>query len=846
MNTTEMMKVKGNGWGGRRTLLTSALILFLSVCVSATYGQVSAVKAITKAQGFYRVSGSELAAKFSKTVSEIQAMPLSVLNMGDEVASIRDGADIVFYADSLNAPYTDENVFWIVPSEPSVIPKMTVGAGTSPFQSSFPVNKRFEQNLLIRADLVNANVNESPMLWRMLTSGLVTKSYTTTITLDALAAGTGGTLSVRVKGATDVTGRYYHRARIDLNGVAIGFIDFQGLESKEVTFNVAPGQFLVGNNTVKIESTPPSGTSFDSFFLDYYNVNYQRTFSAVNNQIIMPILPGSIEATGFASDSVLVWNVSDQWNIRGLTGHQVVQDGGTLWKVRFNTTEQGKYAITVIGSELTPVRLVPYTDIGLRDTQWQLDHLVITHPALREAAETLSYYRESMGLDSVTITVDDIYDAFNYGIRDARAIDRFLKYAYRNWSRHPRYVVLVGDGSLDHRNELGYNDSLIPAFPLIGPNGLYASDFSYGDPTGTGQVEIAVGRIPVNTPALVNDYLTKMINYETGGNWRTNKLVSTDMNDYGGDFLGIGNELSSIIDGNIYRADLTTQSLEDVRSAVIGGINQGREVSMYVGHGTVNQLSLQSVLLVTDMPQLTNSISPTAFVAIGCLIGAFNDPGKVNLGEGLVTASGGATTVIAAGTLISAADGKVFSERFLDDIYKKGVKRIGDAWISGKNQLTASYRGPAFQAFQLLGDPASAVGDAQSPREGDGAPTMPGFSEWSQSILAPVREDMGQTIQENGDEDGDNFSNYAEYKAGTDPFDKDAFLEVVKIKRSSPQTVELRWPSASLRTYTIEAASNVNGPYTMITNGIPASAPININDFIENSQNPRFYRVAVE
>jgi len=844
MNRNETREIKAGQTGKwRNHALFVLLIVFLAI-PALVFAEISAAKISIKQDGYYRVAATNLAVIFSKTVSEIQTMPFAVMNLGKEVASVRDNGDVIFYALSYVTPQSDENVFWIVPENPAPVPSINVTAGSTPYQGSLPVSKRFEQHLVIRADLIT-NLNEDPILWRMLTSGLATKTYTATITLDSLASGTGGSLSVRLKGATDITGRFYHRARVDLNGVTLGYIDFNGLESKEVSFPVTAGQWVAGNNSVKVESTPPPGTTFDSFFLDYINANYQRTFASSSNRISMPIATGSIQATGFSNTNIVLWNVTDQWNIRKVTGHQIIQNGGT-WNVTFNTTEQGVYAATTKGAELIPLRIEPFTDIGLKDTSWSLDHLVIAHTSLVESAEQLTYYRESAGLDSATITVDDIYDAFNYGIRDARAIERFLKYAYRNWTKHPRYVVLVGDGSLDDRNLLGYGDSLIPAFPLIGPNGLYGSDYKYGDPTGAGQVEMAVGRIPVKSSALVDDYIDKLVNYETGGSWRTNNLISTDQNDYGGDFLGIGNQLSSMINGNVYRGDLTTQTLSAVRSAVIDGINQGREVSMYVGHGTPNQLSQQSILLVSDIPQFTNSVSPTAFVAIGCLIGAFNDPGKVNLGEGMVTAKGGASSVIAAGTLISAADGQVLSEKFLTDIYNDGVSRLGDAWISGKNQLTADSRHPAFKAFQFLGDPAAAVGNPEAPRMGEGTPSMPGFSEWAESVLPPALEDMGQVITENSDMDGDLFNDYSEYKAGTDPFDPGAFLEVVKIKRPNPQTVELRWPSAVDRTYTIESAASIFGPYSLVTNGVTASAPLNINAFAETSSNPRFYRITVE
>lgn len=838
------MNVRGNKLTNRG--IRGGLIVFFSVVLSfgVQAQNITAAKAYTKMDGFYRVAASNLAEVFSITESEVASTAYYVENMGLEVASSRDGGDVIFYAHRYKGPYTDENVFWIKPGDPAVLPTMSVGQGYTPFQDSFPMIKRFEQHDLIKADLV-ADVDEDPILWRMLTSGLITKKYAATISIDAPVSGATGFLSVRLKGGTDLAGRYYHRARIDLNGVTLGTIDFEGLESKEVSFPVSAGQWLDGNNIVLVESTPPPGTYFDSFFLDNIHADYDRDFVAFNNRLTVPVDSSSIEILGFDSDAITLWDVTDQWGIRELSGHQVIQDGA-LWKLTFDATENVEVAAVASGSELLPVKILPADDIGLKDAAREVDHLVISCPTLVDSAVDISIHRASQGMDAETITINDVYDAFNYGIRDARALTRFLNHAYRNWAKHPRYVVLVGDGSLDNLNVMGFNDSQIPAVPLMGPNGLYASDYTYGDPTGTGQLEMAVGRIPVNSVSELDDYISKMCNYEDGGAWRDNKLISTDQNDYGGDFLGIGNELSTLIDGNVHRGDLTTQGISEVRSAVIDGINEGREVSLYVGHGTPNQLSSQSILLDNDMVSLTNGTSPTAFVAIGCLIGAFNDPGKVNLGEGLVTADGGAAAVAAAATLISAADGQVLSEAFLDEIYQFGTDRIGDAWITGKNELTAAYRQPAFKAFQLMGDPATAVGSATSAREGSGAPSQPEYDEWSKTVVPPVLEDMGVTLLPEEDEDGDDSSNFDEFKAGTDPFDSGSYLEIVKIKRPNPGYVEVSWPSSADRVYTVESATTPLGPYTELVTGVNATTPLNSEVFAEDTSVPHFYRVVIE
>ena len=44
---------------------------------------------------------------------------------------------------------------------------------------------------------------------------------------------------------------------------------------------------------------------------------------------------------------------------------------------------------------------------------------------------------------------------FNYGIYNPKAIRDFLSYAYNNWKKSPRYVVLAGNGTYDYKNNLG-------------------------------------------------------------------------------------------------------------------------------------------------------------------------------------------------------------------------------------------------------------------------------------------------------------------------------------------------------------------------------------------------------
>ena len=93
--------------------------------------------------------------------------------------------------------------------------------------------------------------------------------------------------------------------------------------------------------------------------------------------------------------------------------------------------------------------------------------------------------------------LQEIYDEFNYGIADPRAIRAFLGYAYRRWPVRPRYVVLAGQGSFDYKDYTGHGDCLVPPLMVNTPYGLFASDVGLADVSADG--------VPEMGPQLVDD-----------------------------------------------------------------------------------------------------------------------------------------------------------------------------------------------------------------------------------------------------------------------------------------------------------------------------------------------------
>ena len=55
--------------------------------------------------------------------------------------------------------------------------------------------------------------------------------------------------------------------------------------------------------------------------------------------------------------------------------------------------------------------------------------------------------------------VNDIYDEFSFGEKTPQAIKDFLQWARANWQQAPRFVVLLGDATIDPRDYAGLGDA---------------------------------------------------------------------------------------------------------------------------------------------------------------------------------------------------------------------------------------------------------------------------------------------------------------------------------------------------------------------------------------------------
>src|SRR5262249_2496935 len=77
------------------------------------------------------------------------------------------------------------------------------------------------------------------------------------------------------------------------------------------------------------------------------------------------------------------------------------------------------------------------------------DVLIVTHPDFVPSLAPLVSLREKQGHSVQVVTIDDVFDAFNFGERSPYALRDFMAVTQRSWRIRPQFLLLVGDASLD-------------------------------------------------------------------------------------------------------------------------------------------------------------------------------------------------------------------------------------------------------------------------------------------------------------------------------------------------------------------------------------------------------------
>jgi hypothetical protein len=307
-----------------------------------------------------------------------------------------------------------------------------------------------------------------------------------------------------------------------------------------------------------------------------------------------------------------------------------------------------------------------------------------------------------------------VYATYNYGIVDPQAIHDYIAYAYR--SMHTRFVLLVGGDTYDYFNYLHTGSiSFIPTpYAPTGDLIRYApADPLLADVDGDGVPDLALGRLPVRTPAELDTVVTKTLAYS--GQAMT-AVFSADAADNGYSFTGVSDQLAALLPPawSVTRAYIDDLGVPAARSTLIGEINSGAAFTSFVGHSGFTQWSFSNLFTTADALALLNAGHPTVVTQWGCWNTYYVEPHTDTLAHKLLLAGPqGAAAVLGPATLSEANAEAGLARQLLPLLFQKGLP-LGTALTQAKKQLavTQPQAIDVLRGWTLLGDPALVVAPA--------------------------------------------------------------------------------------------------------------------------------------
>jgi uncharacterized repeat protein (TIGR01451 family) len=697
---------------------------------------VPGYRMLVKQEGMYRVTYTDLVTA-GVPVDDIIPSTFQVMNMGSEIAIYVAGeADdsfdaedyLLFYGQSVASKYTADNVYWLTYGrEPGLRiagRDGTPSAGTTP--ASYGAELYAEQDSYY---LTSPPGDEE--LDRFLWDYAYPPSKPSWTYSFALPFPSGdpytATLQLRLLGLVNNAVNPDHHTQVTVNGNLVWDERWDGVVWYTPTISFPQSYLAAGTNTIVLTCPGDTGLAYDLVYIDRLKLAYSGLFTTTTD--LLPFryeVPGTwkFQVGGLSGDQVLAFDISDLNAVEQITGGMAIPAGpGFSFQFTDQITTPVDYLVMLSSELLSPEEIELDAPSYLQSVTNTADYIVLTHPDFYSEVVPLADYRAAQGLRVALIDVQDVYDEFGYGLTGTMPIHGFLDYALDHWQPPvPSYVVLVGDGNYDPKNNLGLNRTsffppyLAPIDPWITET---AADNRYVTLTeGDNMPDMMLGRLPVNSAAQTRTVVSKTVAYEQNPpprDWNRRLMFVADNADGAGDFAAASDRIIDCCAPAPYEPEriyylITHLTPAEVRQAIIDGINDGRLIVNYIGHAGITFWGSERFFQVSDIPYLTNGHQLPIMLPMTCYDGFYHYPywNQDSLGETIARADGGGAVASwsPTGLGVTAAH-DVLDEGFLDGLFQDGLRTAGQATMAGKFKLWALVGNhDLIDTYVLFGDPA--------------------------------------------------------------------------------------------------------------------------------------------
>jgi hypothetical protein len=427
-----------------------------------------------------------------------------------------------------------------------------------------------------------------------------------------------------------------------------------------------------------------------------------------------------------APSGMRVWDITDPASI-----------------VSIGTRISGTSFTALVGSAEIPRTLHAFTSTrtpALKRVSFRLidpaqsDYIIISNQLLMQPASSYNDpvkayagYRASIqggSYDTLVVTMDQLYNQFNYGETSPVAIYEFMRFMVGKGQ--PKYLFLIGKG---RDVNAGFHRLINPGpgvlKDLVPSAGLPGSDmnFTSGLSGTTYEPAVPTGRLSVTTPTEVANYLNKIKEIENPDlvqEWQKRGLhlsggiQSVELPTFRSYLDGFKSTAEGIYWGSSISTIAKREPSQSELINISDEINEGVNLVTFFGHSSPGTIDID-IGKVTD-PALgySNAGKYPVFLINGCNAGSFFLNGEL-FGENWINAANlGARNFIAhssyglVSTLRTYSDyfyrigfaDSVFINKGVGDVQKEVAKQYMKATSPAMTNITQ------VQQMVLLGDPA--------------------------------------------------------------------------------------------------------------------------------------------
>lgn len=520
-----------------------------------------------------------------------------------------------------------------------------------------------------------------------------------------------------------------HSFVVKWNDQEVDEISFEGNQANALSVR-SPQGAQEGLNLLGLVHQTTQLTRFD-----WYELEYSRALVAQRDELVFDASAQDgwvqYELAGFAENPRVFRIAEDRldevgrWDFVADGGRLVFQDSVGAVPPRYLALGPSRWK--------KPLRLELDNPSQLRSQDRGADYLVISHADFIDSAQRLSQWRaqdDRFGppLVSQVVDVQDIYDEYSGGVLDPTAIRNFLQEAFLQWDPAPFFVVLLGDGVYDYKNNSGLGGrTFIPAYQ----DGESTYDEWFVRILDDDRFpDMAIGRLSVETPDEAALVVDKLIDYEQApevGAWQSRVLLVADdianpqkpleqeafflLDAEKLDLFGMLPRTLDLIKHYIGRFPLEGQTKPRARDEFLRLFNEGALLLTYVGHGNPDVLAHEQMFVVSrDLDLVDNGRRLPFMYTAASQVGVFDDPVRISMPEALLRLpNGGVVGMIAATRVGFHNSNMTLAFLFHRLMFNSGRQHVpvGLALLEAKQRA----QGTAFdrtnmQRYSLFGDPA--------------------------------------------------------------------------------------------------------------------------------------------